>query len=140
MAQRQGGQPPTAAPITRPPLLKIYGLQALILVLVATSLLLVDLVTAKSALIGGLISVLPNAYFARLAFRHRGARAASAVAQSFYRGEAGKFVMTAVLFALVFSSVKPLQVEAVFLAFVVMTLTNTVFAWQLSNQRVTGTR
>lgn len=140
MAQRQGGEPPTAASITRPPLLKIYGLQALILVLVATSLLLVDLVTAKSALIGGLISVLPNAYFARLAFRHRGARAASAVAQSFYRGEAGKFVMTAVLFALVFSSVKPLQVEAVFLAFVVMTLTNTVFAWQLSNQRVTGTR
>lgn len=137
MAQRQGGEPPTAASITRPPLLKIYGLQALILVLVATSLLLVDLVTAKSALIGGLISVLPNAYFARLAFRHRGARAASAVAQSFYRGEAGKFVMTAVLFALVFSSVKPLQVEALFIAYVAMVLTNTLFAWQLSNQRVT---
>ncbi len=137
MAQGQGGQPPATAPIKGPPLLRIYGLQALMLFLLAAGLLLIDVLAAKSALIGGLISVLPNAYFARLAFRHRGARAAPAVAQSFYRGEAGKFVMTATLFAVVFSTVQPLRVEALFIAFVVMTLINTFFAWQLSNQRVT---
>ena len=132
MAQRQGGQPPAAASIQGPPLLKIYGLQLLALVLIAVMLLFVDSVIAKSAMIGGLISVLPNAYFARLAFRHRGARAAQAVTRSFYRGEAGKFVLTAALFATVFGSVKPLRVEVLFAVFVVMTLINTVVAWQFS--------
>ncbi|MFT5032838.1 MAG: ATP synthase protein I [Bermanella sp.] len=140
MVQWRGGKPPATAPIKGPPLFKIYGLQVLLLFVLAAGLLLIDLLTAKSALIGGLISVLPNAYFARLAFRHRGARAAAAVAQSFYRGEAGKFVMTAILFALVFSTVQPLRAEVLLIAFVAMTLINTFFAWQLSNQRATQAR
>lgn len=138
MTPWQGGEPPPTAAIARPALLKIYGLQLLILVLVAAVLLLVDPVLGRSALIGGLIAVLPNAYFARLAFRYRGGRAAKAVAQSFYRGEAGKFAMTVILFALVFSAVRPLRGEALLLAFMGMTLVNTFFAWHISNQRVTS--
>ncbi|WP_372809834.1 ATP synthase subunit I [Litorivivens sp.] len=132
---RQGGNPPQAAAISRPPLVKIYGLQAGLLVLAAAGVMLVDAASAKALLIGGLISVLPNAYFARMAFRHRGSRAASEVSSAFKRGEAGKFVLTVSLFAIVFSTVPDLRVEALFAGFIGMMLVNLFFAWKVSNFR-----
>lgn len=137
MAQH-GANPPTAAAISRPPLLKIYGTQIAILALASVTLLLAGTVTALSALIGGLISVVPNAWFARMAFRHRGARAAGAVSQSFKRGEAGKFVLTISLFAMVFSTMPQLQVGVLFGAFISMMLVNLAFAWQIGNRRIAG--
>ncbi|WP_372799188.1 ATP synthase subunit I [Litorivivens sp.] len=132
---RQGGNPPQAAAISRPPLVKIYGLQAGLLVLASAGVMLVDVASAKALLIGGLISVLPNAYFARMAFRHRGSRAASEVSSAFKRGEAGKFVLTVSLFAIVFSTVPDLRVEALFAGFIGMMLVNLFFAWKVSNFR-----
>jgi ATP synthase protein I len=67
-----------------------------------------------SGLCGGLIALLPNIYFAHKAFRFSGARAAQAIVRSFYAGEAGKLILTAVLFALTFAGVKPLAPLAVF--------------------------
>lgn len=134
MAQ-QGGNPPQAAAISRPPLVKIYLLQVSLLSLVSACVLLVDTTVAKSTLLGGLISVLPNAWFARMAFRHRGARAAPAVSSAFKRGEAGKFVLTVSLFAIVFSAVSDLRVEALFAGFIGMMLINLVCAWHVGNLR-----
>ncbi|PZQ36175.1 MAG: F0F1 ATP synthase subunit I [Pseudomonas putida] len=57
-------------------------------------------VSGYSGLCGGLIAWLPNMYFAWKAFRFSGARAAQAIVKSFYAGEAGKMILTAVLFAL----------------------------------------
>jgi ATP synthase protein I len=71
-------------------------------------------VHAYSGLCGGLIAWLPNLYFARMAFRFSGARAARQIIRSFYAGEAGKFILTAVLFALAFLGVKPLEASALF--------------------------
>ncbi|HET8791898.1 MAG TPA: ATP synthase subunit I, partial [Modicisalibacter sp.] len=42
---------------------------------------------ALSALLGGLVCWLPNAYFAWRAFRYQGARLASNIVKSFYRAE-----------------------------------------------------
>ncbi|TWC39581.1 ATP synthase protein I [Pseudomonas sp. SJZ079] len=70
--------------------------------------------TGYSGLLGGLIAWLPNLYFAHKAFRFTGARAAQAIVRSFYAGEAGKLILTAVLFALTFAGVKPLEALAVF--------------------------
>lgn len=77
-----------------------------------------------SGLCGGLIAWLPNVYFAHKAFRFSGARAAQAIVRSFYAGEAGKLVLTAVLFALVFAGVKPLDALALFGVFLLTQLVN----------------
>ncbi|UFH49361.1 F0F1 ATP synthase subunit I [Pseudomonas sp. KNUC1026] len=71
-------------------------------------------VSGYSGLIGGVIAWLPNVYFAYKAFRYSGARAAQAIVRSFYAGEAGKMILTAVLFALAFAGVKPLAPLALF--------------------------
>ena len=81
-----------------------------------------------SFLLGGLTALIPNAYFAVQAYRYRGARSAAAVTASFYRGEAGKFVMTTVLFAAIFASYQALVVWALFTAWIVMWLANLVSA------------
>ncbi|SDG50993.1 F0F1 ATP synthase subunit I [Phytopseudomonas seleniipraecipitans] len=81
-------------------------------------------VAGYSSFCGGLIAWLPNVYFAHKAFRFSGARAAQAIVRSFYAGEAGKLVLTAVLFALVFAGVKPLDALALFGAFLLTQLVN----------------
>ncbi len=75
-------------------------------------------VASYSGLCGGLIVWLPNLYFAHKAFRSSRARAAQAIVRSFYAGEAGKLILTAVLFALTFAGVKPLEAPALFGIFV----------------------
>jgi ATP synthase protein I len=80
--------------------------------------------TGYSGLLGGLIAWLPNMYFAHKAFRFTGARAAQAIVRSFYAGEAGKLILTAVLFALTFAAVKPLEALAVFGVFVLTQVVN----------------
>ena len=81
-------------------------------------------VAGYSGLCGGLIAWLPNLYFAHKAFRFSGARAAQAIVRSFYAGEAGKLVLTAVLFALTFAGVKLLEPLAVFGVFFLTQLVN----------------
>ncbi|WP_242602014.1 F0F1 ATP synthase subunit I [Legionella yabuuchiae] len=65
---------------------------------------------AQSAFLGGLVSVIPNAYFAWKVFQYQGARAARKIVNSLYKGEAIKIFLTLILFALVFVlfSLKPL--------------------------------
>jgi len=80
--------------------------------------LCVGRVAGYSGLLGGLIALLPNIYFAHKAFRFSGARAAQAIVRSFYAGEAGKLIFTSALFALVFTGVKPLQPLCLFGVFI----------------------
>ena len=61
---------------------------------------------ALSAGMGAGIALAGSLYFALQAFRHAGATQASQIVRSFYKGEAGKFVITALLFAVVFATVK----------------------------------
>lgn len=75
------------------------------------------LTPAYSVLLGGLICVVPNVYFAYRTFKFRGARAAREIVRSFYAGEAGKLALTAVLFAAVFIGVKSLNPLALFAGF-----------------------
>lgn len=81
---------------------------------------------AIGAFLGGVIVWLPNCYFAFRAFRHRGARAARLIVRSFYAGAAGKMLLTAGMFTLVFVNVKPLNAPAVFIGFAVVQALNWV--------------
>lgn len=71
-------------------------------------------VAGYSALLGGMIGLLPNLYFTYKAFRYFGARSAKAIVQSLWSGEMGKLILTAALFALVFAGVERLNVAALF--------------------------
>ncbi|CUB03663.1 ATP synthase subunit I [Marinomonas fungiae] len=72
---------------------------------------------AYSFLAGALASVLPSFYMAWRVFGHAGTRAAKDVVKSFYRGEAGKLVLTAILLAAVFILLKPIAPGALFAGF-----------------------
>ena len=115
------------AQLAKPPLMRIFAAQIIVLLFGVVALLLVDTITAYSALIGGVIAIAPNAYFARWAFRFSGAQAAADVARSFYRGEAGKFLLTTVLFAGVFALIKPLNVVVIFLVYIAMMALNWIY-------------
>lgn len=129
-SQRQG-----AAQLAKPPLLKVYSLQlALLCTLVGLSLLHSEQ-AAVSLLLGGLLALLPNAWFAWRVFRYRGASAAMAVTQSFYRGEAGKFVLTLFGFASVFVLWPAVVVPALFGGYLALALANTVGAAYISSRR-----
>jgi len=72
------------------------------------------LIAGYSGLLGGLVALIPNCYFAFRVYRYSGARSARAIVGEFYSGEAGKLILTAVLFITVWLAVKPLVVAAVF--------------------------
>lgn len=75
-------------------------------------------VSAYSALLGGLIAVLPNAFLAlRLSLPRRDPGAA-ALLRAAYIGELGKVMLTVLLFGLVFTAVRPLAAGALFAGFV----------------------
>lgn len=77
-------------------------------------------ISGYSAAIGGCIAWVPNAWFVRKAFRYHGARSMQAIVQSFWSGLAGKMILTAVLFALAFTVIKPLSVAGLFAGFVLV--------------------
>lgn len=119
------------AEIARPPVHRITLVQLALLVLLCLGLLAVDRVVAYSALGGGLIAIVPQAYFAALAFRWRGARSAGAIARSSYAGEVGKFVLSIAGFALVFAIVRPIHAPAVFAGYLAMLVTQITGSWLL---------
>jgi len=116
---------PNRLPFHRLAVFPVLLVQLLVLLLLALVIWQwLGAVAGYSGLCGGLIAWLPNVYFAHKAFRFSGARAAQAIVRSFYAGEAGKLVLTAVLFALTFAGVKPLEPLAVFGVFFLTQLVN----------------
>ncbi len=57
---------------------------------------------AISALVGGVIGIIPNFIFAYKAFRFAGAKSSKLVVESFFSGVKLKMVVTALLFSLAF--------------------------------------
>ena len=72
---------------------------------------------AISALLGGLVCTLPNAYFARKMFQYQGARAARQIVNNFYKGEGLKIALSILLFTVVlkFINIIPLIFFIVYL-------------------------
>ncbi len=104
--------------ITYKSLFRLWLQQAGILLTAFISFWWINHVIAYSILVGGLIYIIPNMYFAVHAFRFRGAQAAQHVLLGFYRGEVGKFLLSGVGFALTFTFVNPLDLIALFSAYI----------------------
>lgn len=110
--------------IASPSVIRLVVIQLMLTVLVSLLFLVKNATGSLSALLGGLIFTIPNAYFAYKAFTYSGARAAPQIVKSFYMGESVKLILTAVLFTVVFVSVKPLDVLALFLTFFILLMSN----------------
>lgn len=96
---------------------QIILVQVIASILVAALLLFWDWVAAYSALLGGLICVIPNSYLAiRISFTD-GLSAAQRTGR-LIQGEAGKLIQTVLLFGLVFGWVRPLQSAVLLLSFI----------------------
>ena len=122
------------AEIERPPVHRITLAQLATLVPLCLLLLAYDKVCAYSVASGGLIAIIPQAYFAALAFRWRGARSARAIARSSYAGEVGKFLLSVAGFAVVFATVRPIDGLAVFVGYLAMLAIQITGSWLLLKQ------
>ncbi len=119
------------AEILRPPVYRITLAQLVILVVLCLFLMASDKVRAYSVLSGGLIAILPQAYFAALTFRWRGARSARAIARSSYAGQVGKFLLSVAGFAAVFVALRPIDAPAVFAGYLLMLVIQITGSWLL---------
>nr|WP_241263049.1 ATP synthase subunit I [Parahaliea mediterranea] len=119
------------APIARPPVYRISLAQVALLLPACLLLALWDGVWGLSALCGGLVAVVPQAWFAARAFRYSGARSAQAVARSGYAGEVGKFLLSAAGFAAVFMLLRPVSGAAVFAGYLAMLAIQITGSWML---------
>ncbi|WP_375193131.1 ATP synthase subunit I [Marinobacter sp.] len=111
--------------IGRPPIARWFAVESVMLVFASLAFLLFrGQVSGYSALLGGLIFLIPHGYFALKAFRYSGARSAKKIMSSFYQGEAGKLILCAIGFTVVFKWIQPIDVSALFLTFAIMLVTN----------------
>ncbi|WP_454784826.1 ATP synthase subunit I [Legionella sp. WA2024007413] len=78
---------------------------------------------ASSALLGGMVCIVPNAYFASKLFKYQGARSARQIVNSFYKGEALKIVISIFLFTAVFLLFK-ITPLAFFAAYIMIQMTH----------------
>lgn len=72
---------------------------------------------AYSLLLGSLTCIIPASCFALTFFAYSGARAARQIVRSFYRAELLKWLLTAILFALVFKYI-PVEPVTYFVSFI----------------------
>lgn len=93
-----------------------------------------NLNSGYSVLLGGLVAIVPNAFFARKLFKHQGARAAKQIVSNFYKGEALKIILSIFFFTLIFifCKITPL---AFFASYVLVLLTHWFAPWIIVNKR-----
>lgn len=121
-------------PFYRLSMFRALIVQASVSVLLASVLAITaGWIAAYSMLLGGTIALIPSAYFTYKAFKYYGARSIAAIVQSLWAGQFGKMVLTAVLFALVFITVKPLGVAALFAGYVVVQLSGLISLFVMKN-------
>ncbi|MFB1036050.1 MAG: ATP synthase subunit I [Sinobacterium sp.] len=118
--------------ISKPPVHMVIAAQCVAALVVVGVLFLSNSLATPSVVAGLLIAIIPYSYFALRVFKFRGAKAAMQVAQSFYRAEAGKFVTSAIGFALAFVLVRPIAPAALFAAYGLMILIQLIGAWWLN--------
>jgi ATP synthase protein I len=119
------------AAIARPPAYRITVAQCLALLLIWAALAGWDTLTAKSFMLGGLVAIIPNAWFAMGVFRWRGAAAAQRAVKAGYLAETGKFLLSVAGFAVIFALIRPIEGWAVFAGYGAMLIGQIIGAWWL---------
>ncbi|WP_435979389.1 ATP synthase subunit I [Psychrobacter sp. DM4] len=82
----------------------------------------------KGVSLGALLSFLTQIIFTTFVFRHTGYRARQHIVRQLYRGQAAKWLLTALGFALIFIFIKPLSAPSLFAGFIIMQMS---YNWML---------
>ena len=82
-----------------------------------------------SAFIGGLIFIVPNAWFVHRVYHYQGARYTRLMVGNLFRAESTKIALTAVFFAAVFTLMEPVHVPALLFTFAVMVVMGAALRW-----------
>lgn len=121
--------------IAKPAVWRIVKIQLVLLAVISLPLLIVDAKLAQSVVVGGLIQVVPQAWFNQQAFRYSGARQTGLILRSMYWGQAGKLLLTVALFSLAFGFLEELDIFALLITFVVMVVVHLVLAHKIIGSR-----
>ncbi|MEX2525325.1 MAG: ATP synthase subunit I [Gammaproteobacteria bacterium] len=114
---------------------KTLAFEAIITAILALLLSIgVDIEAAWSSALGGLAYIVPNACFARYAFRHSAAESARLAVSWFYVGEAVKVITTVLIFAACFLLIENLNAAAFFLTYILMLILNLRGLYVLMNR------
>lgn len=106
--------------------LKFITAQFVVTIALSSAFLIFDYVMAYSALVGGLIATLANAWFAVKVFRVRSIETAETLMATFYVGEIYKFIFTGAMFIMAFVLIKPINVVALFVTYFLIHMTPAV--------------
>jgi ATP synthase protein I len=121
--------PNTRKRITQLPFLQWLAIELGLILIMGLFWSLESRLAGYSAVIGGLIFVIPNAYFAHRMYRYEGARHAQLVVGDMFRAESIKLALTAVFFTAVFILIEPIHVLALLFTFAVMVVVNPLMRW-----------
>ena len=114
-------------------LLKLLIAQLTIIIAVVTVIYSFDVVAGYSALLGGIVFLIPNFYFALHAFRHSDESMSATFLRNFYKGEVGKFLLSLVSFSLMFTLISPINGSVLFLSYLALTLVQWVLLMKLGS-------
>lgn len=117
------------------PLIKWLAIEMAALIILSLLWALESRLAGYSAFIGGLIFVIPNAYFAHRMYRYQGARHAQLMVGNMFRAEGIKLALTAVGFAAVFILMEPVHVPALLFTFAVMVVLSGVLRFLIQPKR-----
>lgn len=113
---------------------RIYLLQCGLAVLLAALFLLSGWPSAYSALLGGVIYLLPNVVFTWQVFSGPQTGTAGQVVARLYRSEIGKMLMVALLFSATFILVHPLSPFPLFLTFIILQVSGWVLQMKMNKR------
>ncbi|MGJ7458302.1 ATP synthase subunit I [Halomonas sp. MA07-2] len=102
---------------------------AAVLVVALSGLWLAGVFGAVSALMGGLVSLLPSFYFVRRGLRSRGGKRVRVNVLNLYQAAMGKFGLTVALFVIVFVAVPPSNPALFFVAYVAAQFMHWLTPW-----------
>lgn len=113
--------------------MRILLVQAVLVLLVSAACLLMGVVEAYSAFLGGMLYLLPNLYFTWRTLGNRQAVGARGVLMSMYASEIGKMMLAVGLFSSTFLLVQPLSPFSLFGTFILLQLSGWMLHLRLFN-------
>jgi len=120
--------------ITHLPMARWLSIELSLTVILSLFWVIESRLAGYSAFIGGLICVIPNAYFAHRIYRYQGARQARLMVGNMFRAESIKLALTAVFFAAVFILMESVHVPALLFTFAVMVVMSAVLRFLIRPQ------
>lgn len=108
--------------VDKTPAIRLLKGQFIATILISLIALIWGVWPSISAAVGAGIAFSGSAYFALQAFRHAGAGSAKQIVKNFYKGAAGRFLITVLLFSAAFAGLKLLQVGWVLAGFFIVQL------------------